>query len=175
MLDCEAVDGIRTSVILTHKNTHVKESVDDEDEVLFAIADELGNFTDLIGGPAYAHILFGPLSTLAATEETLVRDKVRRILLRIASSHTTNTCNKTGRRVSSKSSLPPLPAPSRRALHPSHEEIDCWGVVHVPGLGLWVIRSSLPFGFPSDSGGDEKVCFLVVFVIVETHTPCWGK
>ncbi len=60
----------------THEPITIKESVDDEDEVLFAIADELGNFTDLVGGPAHAHILFGPLSTLAATEETLVRDKV---------------------------------------------------------------------------------------------------
>ncbi len=53
-----------------------EESVDDEDEVLLAIADELGNFTDLVGGPGHAHILFGPLATLAAVEETLVRDKV---------------------------------------------------------------------------------------------------
>jgi serine/threonine-protein phosphatase 2A regulatory subunit A len=43
---------------------------------LAAIAEELGGFTDLIGGPSFAHIILNPLSTLAAVEETLVREKV---------------------------------------------------------------------------------------------------
>lgn len=55
----------------------LSESVDDEDEVLLALAEELGrNFEEYIGGPEYAHILLVPLENLSAVEETLVRDKV---------------------------------------------------------------------------------------------------
>ena len=57
----------------------LQDSVDDEDEVLLALAEELGrNFEEYIGGPEYAHVLLGPLENLSAVEETLVRDKVRR-------------------------------------------------------------------------------------------------
>ncbi len=57
----------------------LQDSVDDEDEVLLALAEELGrNFEEYIGGPDYAHVLLGPLENLSAVEETLVRDKVRR-------------------------------------------------------------------------------------------------
>ena len=52
------------------------ESIDDEDEVLLALSEELGNFLDNIGGASYGHILLAPLENLAAVEETVVRDKV---------------------------------------------------------------------------------------------------
>src|ERR1700722_11890649 len=56
----------------------LRDSVDDEDEVLLALAEELGrNFEEYIGGNAHAHVLLGPLESLSAVEETLVRDKVR--------------------------------------------------------------------------------------------------
>jgi hypothetical protein len=56
----------------------LRDSVDDEDEVLLALAEELGrNFEEYIGGKAHAHVLLGPLESLSAVEETLVRDKVR--------------------------------------------------------------------------------------------------
>ena len=56
----------------------LQDSVDDEDEVLLALAEELGrNFEEYIGGPDYGHLLLGPLENLSAVEETLVRDKVR--------------------------------------------------------------------------------------------------
>ena len=56
----------------------LQDSVDDEDEVLLALAEELGsNFEEYIGGPEYGHLLLGPLENLSAVEETLVRDKVR--------------------------------------------------------------------------------------------------
>ena len=56
----------------------LQDSVDDEDEVLLALAEELGrNFEEYIGGPEHAHALLGPLENLSAVEETLVRDKVR--------------------------------------------------------------------------------------------------
>lgn len=55
----------------------LQDSVDDEDEVLLALAEELGrNFEEYIGGPEHAHLLLGPLENLSAVEETLVRDKV---------------------------------------------------------------------------------------------------
>lgn len=54
------------------------DSLDDEDEVLLALADEFGkNFEEYIGGKEYAHVLLLPLENLSAVEETLVRDKVR--------------------------------------------------------------------------------------------------
>jgi serine/threonine-protein phosphatase 2A regulatory subunit A len=59
----------------------LQESVDDEDEVLLALADELGkSFEEYIGGKEFAHVLLGPLENLSAVEETLVRDKARIIL-----------------------------------------------------------------------------------------------
>jgi serine/threonine-protein phosphatase 2A regulatory subunit A len=53
------------------------DSLDDEDEVLLALAEELGNLREYVGGDQYAYLLLGPLENLAAVEETLVRDKVR--------------------------------------------------------------------------------------------------
>lgn len=50
-------------------------SVDDEDEVLLALAEELGNFSDYVGGPDFVHVLLPPLEHLAMVEETVVREK----------------------------------------------------------------------------------------------------
>ena len=63
----------------------LQESVDDEDEVLLALADELGkDFDEYLGGKKYAHLLLGPLEVLSSVEETLVRDKViRRSLVKL--------------------------------------------------------------------------------------------
>lgn len=52
------------------------ESVEDEDEVLTALSEELGNFVEYVGGPDYGHVLLSPLENLATIEEPLVRDKV---------------------------------------------------------------------------------------------------
>jgi len=58
----------------------LQDNLDDEDEVLFALAEEVGkNFEQYIGGPEYGHLLLPLLETLAGTEETLVRDKVSRV------------------------------------------------------------------------------------------------
>ncbi|KAJ9499283.1 protein phosphatase 2A structural subunit [Exophiala xenobiotica] len=51
------------------------DSVEDEDEVLTALAEELGNFIEYVGGAEYGHVLLAPLENLAAIEEPLVRDK----------------------------------------------------------------------------------------------------
>jgi len=52
------------------------ESVEDEDEVLTALSEELGNFVEYVGGAEYGHVLLSPLENLAGIEEPLVRDKV---------------------------------------------------------------------------------------------------
>jgi len=45
--------------------------------VLLALAEELGkNFEQYLGGKQFAHLLLGPLESLSAVEETLVRDMV---------------------------------------------------------------------------------------------------
>lgn len=54
--------------------------MEDEDEVLTALAEELGNFVEYVGGPEYGHVLLRPLENLAAIEEPLVRDKVNNTL-----------------------------------------------------------------------------------------------
>lgn len=54
----------------------LQDNLDDEDEVLLALAEELGKgFHEYIGGAEYAHLLLAPLASLAEVEETLVRDK----------------------------------------------------------------------------------------------------
>ncbi|RHY41816.1 hypothetical protein DYB34_009240 [Aphanomyces astaci] len=53
----------------------LNESTDDEDEVLVAMAEELGTFVDLVGGPSAASVLLTTLEVLATAEETVVRDK----------------------------------------------------------------------------------------------------
>ncbi len=56
----------------------LQDSVDDEDEVLLALAEELGKqFEQYIGGKEHAHLVLGPLENLSTVEETLVREKVR--------------------------------------------------------------------------------------------------
>lgn len=42
---------------------------------MLALAEELGEFTDLVGGPNYSYVLLQVLETLAAVEETVVREK----------------------------------------------------------------------------------------------------
>ena len=63
----------------------LNESIDDEDEVLLALAEELGNFVDYVGGTAYATSLLAPLETLATVEETVVREKAVESLNKVCS------------------------------------------------------------------------------------------
>ena len=64
---------------IPHRPTTHADSIDDEDEVLLALADELGNFVDYVGGPEQSTSLLLPLETLATVEETAVREKARAI------------------------------------------------------------------------------------------------
>ncbi|KAF5370220.1 hypothetical protein D9615_010069 [Tricholomella constricta] len=58
----------------------LQDSVDDEDEVLLALAEELGrNFEEYIGGKEHAHVLLGPLENLSAVEETLAAESITKV------------------------------------------------------------------------------------------------
>jgi hypothetical protein len=72
---------IQYSLLIIHFHTTTLESIEDEDEVLLALAEELGGFVDYIGGPQYAHVLLAPLENLSAVEEAVVREKVCCILI----------------------------------------------------------------------------------------------
>ncbi|KAJ8500730.1 hypothetical protein OPV22_011282 [Ensete ventricosum] len=61
----------------------LSENNDDDDEVLLAMAEELGVFVPYVGGVEYAHVLLPPLETLCIVEETCVRDKAVESLCRI--------------------------------------------------------------------------------------------
>ena len=58
-------------------------SSEDDDEVLLAMAEELGNFVPYVGGPEYAHTLLVPLETLCCTEETVVREQAVKSLSQV--------------------------------------------------------------------------------------------
>ena len=63
----------------------LSENNDDDDEVLLAMAEELGVFIPYVGGVEYASVLLPPLETLCTVEETCVRDKAVESLCRIGS------------------------------------------------------------------------------------------
>eukprot|EP00096_Caligus_rogercresseyi_P006517 TRINITY_DN229_c1_g1_i3.p1 TRINITY_DN229_c1_g1~~TRINITY_DN229_c1_g1_i3.p1 ORF type:complete len:204 (-),score=80.77 TRINITY_DN229_c1_g1_i3:3-614(-) len=63
------------------------DTVYDEDEILLALAEELGRFTSVVGGADYVHCLLPPLECLAIVEETIVRDKAVESLRFIAEQH----------------------------------------------------------------------------------------
>ncbi|KNZ54919.1 uncharacterized protein VP01_2817g2 [Puccinia sorghi] len=63
----------------------ITEGMDDEDEVLLALAGELNAaFVEFLGGPEFAHLLLVPLENLGTVEETLIRDKAAESLTQIA-------------------------------------------------------------------------------------------
>ncbi|CAF3961621.1 unnamed protein product [Rotaria sp. Silwood2] len=65
------------------------DTIYDEDEVLLALAEQLGTFTQLVGGETYVHVLLPPLESLAQVEETIVRDKAVESLRILAPQHST--------------------------------------------------------------------------------------
>eukprot|EP00283_Hemiselmis_rufescens_P004632 CAMPEP_0173421322 /NCGR_PEP_ID=MMETSP1357-20121228/2477_1 /TAXON_ID=77926 /ORGANISM="Hemiselmis rufescens, Strain PCC563" /LENGTH=587 /DNA_ID=CAMNT_0014384227 /DNA_START=49 /DNA_END=1812 /DNA_ORIENTATION=- len=70
-----ALGAERTRDELVPYLNEMASEMEDEDEVLLAMAEELGGLIPHVGGKAYAHVLLTPLETLCATEEALVRDK----------------------------------------------------------------------------------------------------
>ncbi|GFZ16118.1 protein phosphatase 2A subunit A2 [Actinidia rufa] len=63
----------------------LSENNDDDDEVLLAMAEELGVFVPYVGGVEHARVLLPSLETLCTVEETCVRDKAVESLCRIGS------------------------------------------------------------------------------------------
>lgn len=61
---------------------------DSEDEVLSALAEELGDFVPFVGGPAHAHCLLGPLEGVSQVEETVVRDAAVAALAKVGAAST---------------------------------------------------------------------------------------
>ncbi|KAI9915627.1 hypothetical protein PsorP6_006853 [Peronosclerospora sorghi] len=53
----------------------LRQATEGENEVLVALAEELGGFVDLVGSAEYASTLVEPLKVLAGVEETVVRDR----------------------------------------------------------------------------------------------------
>ena len=64
------------------------DTIYDEDEVLLALAEQLGSFTPLVGGPEHVNCLLPPLESLATVEETIVRDKAIESLRTVAAGKT---------------------------------------------------------------------------------------
>ncbi|KAI9306671.1 hypothetical protein BJ944DRAFT_159465, partial [Cunninghamella echinulata] len=62
----------------------LQELIDDDDEVLAALAESLGQLIDAVGGPEYASGLLPLLENLAAVEDATVRDKSVDSLCKIA-------------------------------------------------------------------------------------------
>ncbi|KAJ6187609.1 hypothetical protein N7519_002517 [Penicillium mononematosum] len=62
------------------------DSVEDEDEVLTALSEELGNFTEYVGGPEYGHVLLSPLENLAAIEEPLAVESLNKVCEQLSES-----------------------------------------------------------------------------------------
>ena len=63
------------------------DSLDDEDEVLLACAEQLAFFVPLVGGGDHAHTLLPPLEALAQVEETVVHDKAVEALCAVGKEH----------------------------------------------------------------------------------------
>lgn len=66
----------------------MQESKDDEDEVLRAVAEELGDFVPFVGGPPHAHCLLPPLEAVSSVEETVVREAAVASLCKIGAAMT---------------------------------------------------------------------------------------
>ena len=55
---------------------YVSEAQEDDDEYILVLAEELGHLLPHVGGSSHAEVLLAPLESLAASDETAVRDAV---------------------------------------------------------------------------------------------------
>lgn len=62
----------------------LQDHIDDDDEVLIALAEQLRQGIPWVGGPAHAHALLGPLEELCNVEELTVRDSATNCLTALA-------------------------------------------------------------------------------------------
>lgn len=120
----------------------LQDSVDDEDEVLLALAEELGkNFEEYIGGKEYAHLLLGPLEHLSGLEETLVRDKVRIVTPGARSLVLTDI--HVGCRINYQSCCRAFSKSTRGTLYTSAEKALPRRLVYVSDVGRSVVRGCI--------------------------------
>ena len=61
----------------------VQDRIDDDDEVLFEMATQLGDLAELVGGADRASVLLQPLEALCNVEETVVRDAAAKSICKI--------------------------------------------------------------------------------------------
>ena len=62
--------------LVNYNPSLVVDLMDDEEEILLALAEVLGGFLEYIGGPAHTVHVLKPLEKLCQVEESTVRDKV---------------------------------------------------------------------------------------------------
>jgi len=72
----------------------LSEIIDDDDEVLIALAEQLRNGVPWVGGPACAHTLTGPLEELCNVEEISVRESATAALNHLASQMPPEQCSR---------------------------------------------------------------------------------
>jgi len=104
--------------------------MEDEDEVLVALAEELGNFEEYVGGAQYAHVVLGTLQHLATVEEPLVRQKVLPLTRAMAHNRLSTLCEKSvkfslNNRLKIISSLSSKPLLRRTGLLHVLQRLDC--------------------------------------------------
>jgi hypothetical protein len=145
----------------------LQDSLDDEDEVLLALAQELGSgFVEYLGGPQYAHLLLGPLENLAAVEETVVREKVSKeigdvtgLQLRPRSLTSTYPCCQLpfiGLRVHHEGSRSHFRATDRGALHSPPQEALRRRLVYIEDKRSLPLCCRVWKGGTEDTGGLEE-------------------
>lgn len=128
------------------------ESVEDEDEVLTALGDELGNFVEYVGGPEYGHVLLSPLENLATIEEPLVRDKVSTYHRALGKIHSVLIQRSSGCRVSQQDLRSALTTAGRDVLHPTHYPLVQGRLVHFQNLCHGTVQHSLPTCYTTIAG-----------------------
>jgi hypothetical protein len=119
--------------------------VEDEDEVLTALSEELGNFVEYVGGPEYGHVLLSPLENLAAIEEPLVREKVNTMPMRHCASRTLIILVGSG--ISQQDMRAAVPKASGGRIHSHGPSTIKSGLVYVKDLCNWSLLRSISEGF----------------------------
>lgn len=136
----------------------LQDSVDDEDEVLLALAEELGrNFEEYIGGKEYAQVILGPLENLSAVEETLVREKVLfLIVLCLSTILAINRLQILGCRIYYQSRCNSFTSANRAILHPIAQAFIRWRMVYFPNISSSPLSGCLCKGVSCCSGRFTK-------------------
>lgn len=63
--------------------TFIDEKIEGEDELLSTLAEKLGDFVDLVGGPTFSHLILAPLENLAILENSSINNKAVESIIKI--------------------------------------------------------------------------------------------